>query len=111
MGSRAVANERLMKLHKRLFKNQQSLVAKKLKFVTKTETVSPKTSKLPRAKAISKKPPTKFQEFRLSHQKPKSRGRRTLIEELYKTAAAARQTLTGHKRLSKATAEEKRAGD
>ena len=63
------------------------------------------------AKAISKKPPTKFQEFRLSHQKPKSRGRRTLIEELYKTAAAARQTLTGHKRQKKAAVEEKRAGE
>ena len=75
-------------------------MAKKLKFVTKTETASPNTSKLPRAKAISKKPPTKFQEFRLSHQKPKSRGRRTFIEELYKTAAA-RQTLTGHKRQNK----------
>ena len=37
MGSRAAANERLMKLQKRLFKNKQSLVAKKLKFITNAD--------------------------------------------------------------------------
>lgn len=80
------SSNRTIKLQKRLF-NQKSLVAKKLKFITGESSAalipsSPKSAKLMRLKTISKKPPTKFQEFRLSHQKPKSRGRRAMVEDL-----------------------------
>ena len=66
-------------------------LSRKLKFLTEAEkNASPKSTKLVRSKAIVKKPPTKFKEFRLSHQKPKSLGRRARIEDLYKTTEKAK---------------------
>ena len=59
---------------------------RKLKFIIDAINGSPKSTKLAKSKAICKKPPTTFNEFRLSHQKPKGKGRRALLEDLYKTS-------------------------
>lgn len=78
-------------LHRRLIKGtgQHMATVRKLKFIIDTAG-SPKSTKLAKSKAISsrmcKKPPTTFNEFRLSHQKPKGKGRRALLEDLYKTS-------------------------
>ena len=63
-------------------------VSRKLKFLKASDSFSAaKTiSKRPESKSITKKPPTKFHEFRLSHQKPKNSGRRIQLEDLYKTS-------------------------
>jgi hypothetical protein len=66
-----------------LHKRKPVTVSRHLKFLTGNET--PKSLKLPGSKGISKKPPTKFQEFRLSHSKLRLRGRRNLLDDLYKT--------------------------
>lgn len=68
------------------------MVSKKLKFVTAaegttTKASSSKSAKIMRSKTISKKPPTKFQEFSLSHSKPKSGGRRAKVEDLLTAGA------------------------
>ena len=44
---------------------------KKLKFLTGGDQQLAKSAKLAKSKTISKKPTTKFQEFRLSHSKPR----------------------------------------
>jgi len=62
------------------------VTARKLKFIMDADAASPKSTKLAKSKAICKKPPTTFNEFRLSHQKPKGKGRRALLEDLYKTS-------------------------
>ena len=60
-------------------------VAKKIKFAISDALMTKSSVKRPSSKGICKKPATKFNEFHLSHTKPKGRGRRTLLEDLFKT--------------------------
>jgi len=77
-------------LKRRLLKNAKFPITRHLKF----KIAGSKSTKLLKSKTINKKPVTTFKEFCLSHQKPASRGRRTLLEDLFKksaTSAAKRQ--------------------
>ena len=77
-------------LREKLANRNPLAVPKKLKFLTGAaiEEQLAKSAKLAKSKTISKKPTTKFQEFRLSHSKPRvcGGGRRALLEDLYKSS-------------------------
>lgn len=66
--------------------------------------------KLAGSKTICKKSPTKFQEFRLSHSKPRVRGRRALLEDLYKTSEKDGQQQIGLLQKRQKTLTEKSMG-
>ena len=72
-------------------------MAKKIKSAISDALVTKTAAKRPESKGISKKPATKFNEFHLSHTKPKFHGRRTLLEDLFKTNEKEKNA-TLHKR-------------
>ena len=68
-----------------LAKRNPEAVAKKIKSPISDALAAKTAVKRPESKGISKRPATKFNEFHLSHTKPKGHGRRTQLEDLFKT--------------------------